>query len=182
MGKNLKIAICLLIINFGHSQNKNNLFVFKQIFNKLKIKSNFYFNNNTTREGDDFVVSLDRCLKEFYKGNIKIKRYGIFNKTNSIVIVEYIFKDENTAYASYSLAYDYANKIRTTDEQNINSICSRDELRWDRFIYAVKKNSHIFLFGYQNETKYEPRSVQYSIDRDKSILIDDLVEEFEKMK
>jgi hypothetical protein len=153
---------------------------FKSKFGKLEISKKFKMGHIEPNK-NYFRVNIESCIK-----NISIKPtnksvYFIQSKFNSIVVDEYVFENKDLAHSFFLEVDNYSDRIRTTDEENIRDICSSEELRWDRFIYAVEKGEHVYLFGYQNETKYPVKSLQYNIENDKRILIDDLVNEFEKL-
>ena len=153
---------------------------FKQLFNKISLNKKFKF-ISISKNKNYFIVNIKDCIDDF---KVKVNGgclYFIKSKLNSIVVDEYVFENENDASSFYLATNNYSNKIRTTDEGYIYNICKREELRWDRFIYAVRKGNHVYLFGYQNETKYPTKSMQYNFDKDKNILIDDIVKEFEAL-
>jgi hypothetical protein len=154
---------------------------FNQLFIKMTINKKFKF-VSTMKNKNYFTVNMKDCFDNF---EIKVKGsclYFIKSKFNSIVIDEYVFENESSANSFYIKTNTYSSLIRSTDEGKIRDVCTNEQLRWDRFIYAVQKNNHVYLFGYQNETKYPTKSLQYNIDKDKNILIDDLVKNFEALK
>lgn len=154
---------------------------FKSKFSKLEISKKIKMGHIEPNE-NYFRVNIESCIKNITISPINKCVYFIKSKFNSIVVDEFVFENKDLAHSFFLEVSNYADRIRTTDEENIRYICSKEELRYDRFIYAIEKEEHVYLFGYQNETKFPVKSLQYNIENDKRILIDDLVEEFEKLK
>ncbi len=184
----MKIKLTTILISYCIILFQSNIyrFDFEQRFKDLKISKQLSIVEKLTMiNSDDYSEITKKCMTEFNKYKIKTCSYKVSNLKNRIVIVEYVIKNSITAINFYKSAFNNVNKVFINNEKNLQNIYSKSDNK-SSFIYVVRKGNHVYLFGYEGFIKPLNKSMKFNIQKNiqnnKSILIDDLVDEFEKMK